>query len=238
MRRRSALALLLSLIWPLIGSLVAAVSPAAAAPGTSAVDPRPTAVRQVPWDLRLTELDYDQPGIDDGEFVEIVNMDAVRHRLRHVDLVLVNGSTGTEYRRIPLSGRLGPTRRVVVATGTVDVDPAARTIPLPLARDVVQNGSPDAIALVDVANRVVLDALSYEGSIDDAQIEGLPDPVSLVAGHAVTESDDNEVAASLCRLPDRADTDDDDHDWARCAPTPGAPNASLAGGRPLTRTDR
>jgi hypothetical protein len=221
MRRRSALALFL----PLIAAVsVSTVGPAVAARPDLGTARHPNPRGPAPWDLRLNEVDYDQPGLDAGEFVEIVNMDAVRHRLRRIDLVLVNGTTSEEYRRIPLSGRLGPSRRLVVASGTVTVDPAARTLPLPLARDNVQNGAPDGLVLLDVRDGTVLDALSYEGAIDDAALDGVADTVTLVHGHPVSEADDNEVTGSLCRRPDRADTGDDDADWSRCAPTPGGPN--------------
>ncbi|MEX2273959.1 MAG: lamin tail domain-containing protein [Actinomycetota bacterium] len=177
-----------------------------------------------PRRLRLNEVDYDQPGIDDREFVEIVNAGTQRYRLRRVALILVNGSTATEYRRIRLAGRLGPSRSLVLATGSVRVADGSRSLPLPLARDNLQNGSPDAIALFDTANRTVIDAVSYEGAITAATFEGVPRTWSLVQGTPVSESDSNEVVGTLCRLPDRSDTGDDDHDWAACKPTPGGRN--------------
>jgi hypothetical protein len=176
--------------------------------------------------LRLNEIDYDQPSFDTGEFVEIVNVSSERYRLRHIALVFVNGSTSAEYRRVQLSGRLGPSRRLVVATSSLAVDGSARLIVFPLARDNVQNGSPDGVALVDTANGVVLDALSYEGSIDNATIDGLPGTFPLGEGQPVSEADDGATAGSLCRIPDRADSGDDDADWTACAPTPGTENTA------------
>ena len=217
MRRRSALALLLPLM----------TTPANAAGTTRATHPVSTAAAApATLELRLNELDYDQPGLDTAEFVEIVNAGSERLRLRRVALVLVNGTTSAEYRRVPLSGRLGPGRRLVVATSAVSVDDAARVLPLPLARDNIQNGAPDGIALVDLRDDVVLDALAYEGSIEHATIDGLPGTFPLGTGQPVRESDGNEVVGSLCRLPDRADTGDDDRDWSACDPTPGAVNAA------------
>jgi hypothetical protein len=236
MRPRAALALLLPLI-------ALSAGPAAASRTTSRVELPPSTRVPVP-ELRLNELDYDQPGLDTGEFVEIVNVGSERSRLRHVALVFVNGTTSAEYRRVPLSGRLGPLRRLVVATSSVSVDGSARVIPLPLSRDNIQNGAPDGVALVDTANDVVLDALAYEGSIDQAAIEGMPGTFSLVSGHPVRESDNNEVAASICRLPDHADGGDDDSDWSGCAPTPGSantaapPRANVSRGPRSSRTGR
>jgi hypothetical protein len=223
MRTRSALTLLL----PLISAVWGVAPPAAARPDhVSTPSSAAEAAARIPVrsGLRLVEVDYDQPGIDTGEYVEIANFGETRRRLRRVAVVLVNGTTSDEYRRISLSGRLGPSRRLVIATPSVPVDPAARVLPLPLTRDNVQNGAPDAVALVDVANAVLLDALSYEGAIDDAAIDGISGTVGLVQGSPVSEVDGNEVAASICRVRDRADAEDDERDWSRCAPTPGAPN--------------
>ena len=57
----------------------------------------------------------------------------------------------TEYARKALTGTLAAGAKLVV-----DVDP--------------QNGAPDGLALVDTEKDVLLDALSYEGSIHAATI--------------------------------------------------------------------
>jgi len=218
MRRHTPSALLLPLVLSLL-CLPGVVPATAASAGGGGADPRP-----VPRGLRLNEIDYDQPGVDAGEFVEIMNVGERRYRLGRTALVLVNGTTSAEYRRVWLSGKLGPGRRLVVATGTVVVHEDAKVLPLPLAHDNLQNGAPDAIALVDAANDVLVDAVSYEGAITAATIDGLPGTWPLGAGTPVSESDGNEVPGSLCRLPDGADTGDDDADWALCRPTPGRTN--------------
>ena len=209
--RRITLALLLPLL--------AALAPTASAAAHSRHAPS----HPVPK-LILNEVDYDQPGFDTGEFVEIVNSGKDKARLRNVDLILVNGTTSAEYRRIPLSGPLAAGHRLVVASPAVDVATGVRTIATPLARDNVQNGSPDGIALFDTAHKVVIDALSYEGAITSAAFDGVDGHWSLVSGTAVSESDNNVTAGSLCRLPDRTDTANDDHDWGSCSATPGAAN--------------
>jgi hypothetical protein len=190
---------------------------------TRGEDPPPA-----PRALRINEIDYDQPGVDTAEFVEIVNTGDRRLRLRGTVLVLVNGTGETEYRRVRLSGRLGPSRRLVVAAPNVTVAEPSRELALPLPRDNVQNGSPDAAALVHLPRGRVLDAVSYEGAIDAATIDGLPGTWNLVRGDPVTEIDTNDETGSLCRLPHATDTGDDDRDWALCTPTPGAANAGDA----------
>jgi hypothetical protein len=107
----------------------------------------------------------------------------------------------------------------------VQVASNARSIPLPLARDNVQNGAPDAVGLIHDGRDVLLDALSYEGAIEAATIEGMPGTWNLVEGDPVTEVDTNDETGSLCRIPHGGDSGDDDTDWRACTPTPGATNA-------------
>ena len=223
--RRAARALLLTLIAASVAVILPATGHAAQSGNThpSVVDARGQ-TPPVPRRLRLNEIDYDQPGNDDREFVEVVNTGAHRYRLRRVVVILVNGTTSAEYRRIRLAGRLGSSRSLVLATDSVEVAGGARSLPLPLARDNLQNGSPDAIVLFDTANREVIDALSYEGAITAATFEGVPRTWSLVRGTPVSESDGNETTGSLCRISDGVDTGDDDHDWTACTPTPGSDN--------------
>jgi hypothetical protein len=163
-------------------------------------EPPPTAARLV-----VNEVDYDQVGADGAGFVEIHNAGGTAADLTGIALVLVDGGTATEYARRALGGTLEPGGHLVV-----DVDP--------------QNGAPDGIALLDAAGDL-LDALSYEGAIESAVIEGRT--YSLVEGTLLPASvaDSNAVAGSLARIPDGSDTNDAAADWAfTTTPTPGASN--------------
>lgn len=154
----------------------------------------------------LNELDYDQPGVDTGGFVELYNAGRGTADLGGVALVLVDGGTAAEYETIPLSGALLPGEFRVVA-----VDP--------------DNGAPDGVALFDTVDEVVLDALSYEGAIERAAIgRGL---YTLVEGTGLPASvaDSDTRAGTLSRLPSGTDTDDAASDWAfTTRPTPGDVN--------------
>jgi hypothetical protein len=139
--------------------------------------------------------------------VEIANVGTGAADLTGIAVVLVNGD-GSEYGRVALSGSLA-------AGGYLKVDAEA------------QNGAPDGLALVDVAAGTTLDALSYEGEIRNASIDGRT--VDLVEGSAlpVTVADSNTVAGSLARIPDRTDTGNAASDWAFTTTiTPGAPNVA------------
>ena len=156
--------------------------------------------------LVVNEVDYDQVGTDTGGFVEIANTGDAAAPLEGLALVLVNGGDNAEYARSVLTGTLDAGAYVVV-----QVDP--------------QNGAPDGVALVDTASGELLDALSYEGAITAATIDGRT--YSLVEGTVLpdTTADSNAVEGSLARLPDGKDTNDAATDWAFTqTATPGGPN--------------
>jgi hypothetical protein len=143
--------------------------------------------------LVINEVDYDQVGADGDGFVEIANTGTAAADLGGVSLVFVDGADSAEYDRETLTGTLGPGEYLVVPTDA-------------------QNG-PDGLALVN-ASTGLLDALSYEGEITQAQIGGAP--VSIIEGTALPAAvaDSNTVAGSLIRNPDGRDTDDAASDWA------------------------
>ncbi|MBU1535413.1 hypothetical protein KKF84_08830, partial [Myxococcota bacterium] len=104
------------------------------------------------------------------------------------------------------------------------VTSGAPTIPIPGTSDLIQNGSPDGIALVDTISGTLVDSLSYEGSMTSVTIADVG-TVNLVSGTPTTVEDSNAVAGSLVRYPDGSNTDDDATDWAFSTTiTPGAPN--------------
>jgi hypothetical protein len=147
-----------------------------------------------PARLAINEIDYDQAGVDHDGFVEIVNGGDGPASLDGVAIVLVNGGDSTEYRRLGLTGTLAPGGYLLW-----DTDP--------------QNGPPDGVALVDTSTGALLDALSYEGPIVDALIDGVT--LSLVEGTALPAdvADSNTLEGSLSRIPDGGDTGDAAADW-------------------------
>ena len=183
-------------------------------------------------DLVLNEVDYDQPGIDYGEFVEIYNSRPTARDLSGLVLILVNGGTSEEYRRYDLSDA-GPSLAagayLVVGSPTVLSALPAGTLSIPSGSNSnsIQNGAPDGIALFDTGAAGLLDALSYEGSINAAQFDGQAGTHDLVEGSPTTAADSNSSDGSLSRSPDGSDTDDAETDWRFVLlPTPGAPNSA------------
>lgn len=184
----------------------------------------------VPGGLVLNEVDYDQPSTDGEEFVEIYNAAATARNLGGVALILVNGQNSQEYARIDLDAA-GPTLAsgAFLVVGAPDVvaalPPGTPSIVFAAATNNLQNGAPDGIALFDTAGETLLDALSYEGSIGDAQFAGVAGTFDLVEGTPTAAADSNSAAGSLARFPDGSDTDDANADWwFNNVPSPGLAN--------------
>ena len=186
--------------------------------------------------LVINEIDYDNISTDNNEWVEIYNGTGAPVDLTNLALVFVNGSLTppAEYLRVTLTGAapgdmLPDGGYLVVASNTVTVDPAAFVIRFAGASNVIQNGSPDGVALVDTQKNVVVDALAYEESatpvMTACSITGLPYLANLVEGSPSTIADSNSIDASLIRSPNGQQTNDAAADWAfTVQPTPGTAN--------------
>ena len=180
--------------------------------------------------LVINEVDYDQPSTDTKEYIELYNPSSAPVSLAGLKVVLVNGATSLGYNTIDLSsvGSLPGGTYLVIAGAAVTVPASALKLDPVWSQDQIQNGAPDGLALIDGVTNTLLDALSYEGSVVAATIDGFPASVSLVEGTAldVAVADSNTVAQSLCRNPNGSDTNDAATDWVACATvTPGAANA-------------
>ena len=164
--------------------------------------PPPTGAKLV-----VNEIDYDQVGADADGFVEIYNASTGAADLAGHALVFVDGADGEEYLRKPLTGTLAAGAYLVVAADA-------------------QNGGPDGVVLLN-GDKQLLDALSYEGAITAATIDG--STYDLVEGTLLpaTVADSNTAVGSLSRLPNGSDTDDAAADWAfTTTPTSGTANVA------------
>ncbi len=179
-----------------------------------------------PAGLRINEIDYDQPGADAAEFVEIVNSDPFPRSLEGLVLIFVNGSSSSEYGRVDLSGGGSVAGGGYLVAGSPEVLAALPEDAVGLSLGTtIQNGAPDGVVLFDTVAGMVLDALSYEGVIAAASFDGVIGTYPLVDGAPATASDSSTVDGSLGRFPDGVDTGSDADDWHFLpVPTPGAPN--------------
>lgn len=161
--------------------------------------------------LRINELDYDQAGVDEAEFVEIINTASCDAALDGVVLELVNGGDGKVYARYALStagATLASGDRLVLGDAAVLSTLPSDVLALPLNGAGLQNG-PDGVRLL--SGTQLLDAVAYEGAVSQAG-EGDPTP---------TDPGDG----ALGRCPDAFDSDQNALDFRLLAPTPGLPNA-------------
>lgn len=168
-----------------------------------------------PNDLVINEVDYDMPGTDSAEFIELRNNDVVPIDLSLYAIELVNGSGGGAivYQTIQLPGAiLQPGDYYVICADSgktpncdLDVSPSI---------NLIQNGAPDAIGL-KFNGSTVIDAVSYEGNTAL--------PYREVSG---TNLEDLSTSPNfgLSRFPDGRDTDFNNQDFDWLCITPGSPN--------------
>lgn len=181
--------------------------------------------------LVINEIDYDQPGTDAGEFVEIHNRSPDTVSLSGLRLVLVNGGTtpSPSYLDIDLSdaaAQLAPNAYLVVADAGVVVPNGTPFVTLPVG-DTLQNGAPDGVAIVDAEATAVIDAFSYAGSVTQADLPGFPAPVSLVEGSVFSPNfpDSDTFRVAMARSPNGIDNDNASSDFVLTnKPTPGECN--------------
>jgi hypothetical protein len=169
----------------------------------NAVDagPPPPATPSCEPALRIEEVDYEQAGTDETEFVELLNASSCNTQLAGQSLELVNGGDGKVYGRYDLAsaGNSWPAgARLVVGDAPVLSALPAGTLSAMLNGSGLQNG-PDAARLV--RGDRVLDALSYEGPV--AGVMGTP-----------TVADEGESALARC----------ESGMFLLAAPTPGVAN--------------
>jgi hypothetical protein len=169
----------------------------------------------------INEVDYDNVGVDTAEYLELYNPSSTPTSLAGLSIVLVNGATNRDYDIIDLTpvGSLTAGQYLVIAGASVTVPASAIKLDPLWTQDAIQNGGPDGIAVVDMVKGAVVDAISYEGSITAAMVTGLPGPINLVEGQALSSAlaDSNTVTATLCRLPNGVDTNDAMTDWRICS---------------------
>jgi len=163
----------------------------------------------------INEIDYDQPGSDSAEFIELFNSGGSAVSLDNYLLDLINGSNASSYRSIDLSGfNIGAGEFFVVCSNASLV--ANCNYSFTTTNGWFQNGSPDAIALYN--NTSLLDSLSYEG---------LQTPFT--EGDTLTIKDNNSDIVSIGRILDGVDSNNNLLDFELGCITPGTANIAGSG---------
>jgi cysteine-rich repeat protein len=207
-------------------------------PGATCAGTAPTTCGK----LVIDEIDYDNLGTDNTggqfEFVEILNAGTGAADLSTVALVLVNGNAvpPAEYNRFVLTDAavpgdaLPPGGMIVVGVAglVATLPPSVYSITdtAPPVAGWLQNGTPDAIGLFDVASSTVIDALGYEGVVTGATVVGAPGTYLFTEGTSTSTAprDDGSADESLARGPDGRDTQNNLADFTIAVPTPGLAN--------------
>jgi hypothetical protein len=158
-----------------------------------------------PANIIFSEIDYDQPGADHDEFLELFFPNAVT--VSDCEIRLVNGSNTTDYATIDIAGTY--TAKQYSAFYHVGI----------------QNGAPDGFALVDTSTTAgtVVWFYSYEGTITDydAGDGTLVDSTPLTNnGTPVNDSGDESIVNGPVAGAD---------DCVDGNPTPNAANTDLTG---------
>lgn len=189
-----------------------------------------------PTNLVINEIDADQDGTDDREFIELYNPNAAPASLDGFTLVLYNGNQGgSEYNVIALSGSI-PANGYFVVGGT-DLIPTPDLIPPTFGiSNNIQNGA-DAVALFVGAPALEFDGtdadpLSYplNATLVDAVVYGTSDPEdtflvdSLTPGGAQIDEGSGNNPNSISRSPDGSNT------FAQLPPSPGIANGGAPAG--------
>lgn len=162
-------------------------------------------------ELVINEIDYDQDGTDNGEFIELKNVGVVSASLAGFDIVLVSGGGATVYDTITLpSVTLAVGDYFVICGAAANV--ANCDFDVSPDSNLIQNGSPDAVALL--LGSSIVDVVSYEGDVP-----------GFTEGTGVGFLDNNtDPDMSISRCDDGVDTDVNSDDFDFVAISPGAPN--------------
>jgi len=163
----------------------------------------------------INEIDYDQPGSDTAEFIELFNSGDSTISLDNYSIDLINGNNSSVYRNIDLSGfNINASGYFVVCNDASLV--ANCNYSFTTSSSWFQNGAPDAVALY--GNAQLLDSVSYEGELSP-----------FTEGDALTISDNNNDINSLSRISDGFDSNNNALDFRLGCITPGSANIEGTG---------
>ncbi len=169
--------------------------------------------------LVINEVDYDQPGADAAEFLELKNISSNPVNLNGWTVELVNGNAGGAaiYQTYALPNVNLPAGGYFVIcannanTPNCDLDVAPNT-------DLIQNGAPDGIGLRNAG--VLVDAVSYEGNTGAPYTE--TSGVGLIDGGGAANQ-------GISRFPDGVDSDVNNVDLlSNVCVSPGLANLNTA----------
>ncbi len=170
-------------------------------------------VQAVSTTLVINEIDYDQPGTDAAEFIELKNVSTGVINLNNYSLQLVNGASGAVIYQTVILPNVNLAagdyfvicgNAATVANCDLDVTPDT---------NLIQNGAPDGSGVR--LSGALVDAVSYEGNTGAPYTEG--------SGVGL-EDDPGPANMRISRCADGVDTDVNNVDLSFRSITPGATN--------------
>jgi hypothetical protein len=165
----------------------------------------------------INEIDYDQPGSDTAEFIELYNMDINTVSLDGYTLDLINGSSGSTYSTFDLSGLSIPANGYLVLCD--DMSAVANCDRDIASSGWIQNGGADGDAVALLFASTLVDAVSYESA--GSQLGDYAE------GGSFATDDSNTIVMSIARLPNGYDSNFNADDFGSACITPG--NANIGG---------
>lgn len=204
--------------------------------------------------LVINEIEYDNLGTDNAEYIELYNRGDAAVDLSGIILLLVNGNDPNdapdkqrkEYLRFPLSNvtdasgnpvtSLPPGGYILAAPSSYfsSTPPPASTLRLVIATstggtsDIVQNGPGDGVGLLQDSTGTLIDTVFYEPGTHNTVFRittAVGDrTLDFMEGTRTSASDSNSLSGSLQRLPNGADSNNNDYDFTVLPNSPGASN--------------
>ncbi len=163
--------------------------------------------------LIINEVDYDQPGRDHAEFIELLNSGPDLLSLDGYTLSLFNGATETFYRSFDLSGYQIEADSYFVLCGNSG-HVANCNFDTTKDSGLIQNGGSKADAITLNLNGSLIDSLIYEGNLGGGVVG---------QGDQLNDSS-TDPFMGLSRLPNGYDSNNDNHDFQSSCITPGFTN--------------
>ncbi|NNL07035.1 MAG: lamin tail domain-containing protein [Gammaproteobacteria bacterium] len=169
--------------------------------------------------LIINEVDYDQPGSDTAEFIELFNAGMSPVVLDGYTIDLVNGSNGSAYSSFDLTGLTVSANGYLVlcdnlaAVTNCNIDVTSSGW--------IQNGGSDGDAVALLSGGTLVDSVVYEG------MSSFLAPYA--EGGSFTIADSNSISMSIGRLPNGIDSNTNSADFNSACITPGSGNISGTG---------
>ena len=163
----------------------------------------------------INEIDYDQPGTDAAEFIELYNSGASAVSLDNFTIELINGNNSLSYRTINLSSFNIDADAYFVVCGDASLI-ANCDYSFTTTTSWMQNGAPDGVGLYE--NDHLLDSLSYEGVL-----------FPLTEGDQLLVIDNAIDNFSISRIANGIDTNNNANDFQLGCVTPGTINIAGTG---------